>query len=719
MTASTAPASDVLPELRGDLIVMGRSTRGGDRGCTIYDPVRDAFHRLGPQTHELLSLWGQNRTVDELVRHAGREAGLIVVRQDILALVQFLTANNLAMARVDGSWKRLAEQQRRRRQDWAAWLMHNYLFVKLPVLRPARLLAVLSPIAAPLFTRAAGLITAGLGLAGLYLVSRQWDAFLATFPHMVSLEGALLYLVALAVVKSLHELGHALAAHRYGCRVPTMGICFMLLFPMLYSDVTDAWKLSSRRQRVAIASAGIVVECGLACLAAFAWPFLTDGALRSLAFATATTGLLLCLAINLNPFMRFDGYYILSDAIGIENLQPRAFALFRWKLREVLFGIGMPPPETLDRRLRGWLIAYAAATNLYRLVLFTGIALLIYYATFKLLGLALFAIEIGYLIAWPILQELKIWTAMRKRILGTRRTLWTLSLVAVSLLIVTVPWSGRITAPAIVEASSVAQLYPARSSHVIAAHVRIGDVVAADDVVVRLAAPDLERDVERAHLQRQALILRLERLGADDTDRAMRMVLQDALASIDAKVAGFERERDELTVRTPIPGTIAELDDRLYPGRWLQRRDLIALVVGHDGTVARGYVRENDLQRLDVGRPARFIPDDLSGGSVEVRLEALAIAGSTAIEIAELASHFGGPIAVRASRRAGENRQLVPTHGAFPIKGRVIPNDPAPGHASRPPRIVRGMLHIDGIPESYASAAWRQVVRVLIRESGS
>ena len=90
------------------------------------------------------------------------------------------------------------------------------------------------------------------GLIGVYLVSRQWEDDLSTYQDFVSLEGIDLGASTLAGIKSAHELGHAYVAVNYGCRVPTMGAAFMLLAPMLYTDVSDAWKLRDRRQRMFI-----------------------------------------------------------------------------------------------------------------------------------------------------------------------------------------------------------------------------------------------------------------------------------------------------------------------------------------------------------------------------------------------------------------------------------------------------------------------------------
>ncbi len=81
---------------------------------------------------------------------------------------------------------------------------------------------------------------------------------------------------------------------RYGCRVPSLGVAFMLLTPMLYTDVSAASALQNRRQRLAIGAAGVIVELAIVAIATLAWSFLPDGPLRSVAFmllrVTAVTG---------------------------------------------------------------------------------------------------------------------------------------------------------------------------------------------------------------------------------------------------------------------------------------------------------------------------------------------------------------------------------------------------------------------------------------------
>jgi hypothetical protein len=107
--------------------------------------------------------------------------------------------------------------------------------------------------------------------------------------------------------------------------------------------------------------------------------------------------------------MRFDGYFILSDFLEMPNLHERSFALARWRLREWLFDLGEEKPEHFGRRREIGLIAFAWAVWVYRLVVFLGIAVLVYHFFIKIIGVFLFMVEIIWFIALPIRHELQAW----------------------------------------------------------------------------------------------------------------------------------------------------------------------------------------------------------------------------------------------------------------------------------------------------------------------
>ena len=215
-----------------------------------------------------------------------------------------------------------------------------------------------------------------------------------------------------------------------------MGVALVVLWPMLYTDTSESWRLRSSRQRLAVSSAGIVVELALAGLATLAWALAPDGIFRQAMLYLATTGWLLTLALNASPFMRFDGYFILTDLLDFPNLHERAGVLARAWLRKTLFGVTAPDSENLSLTARRALIAFALFTWLYRFTLFLGIAVAVYLLFFKALGIFLFAVEIAWFIVMPVWRELKDWRDLWPAVTtGHRRRLGLILLVLLFLVL--------------------------------------------------------------------------------------------------------------------------------------------------------------------------------------------------------------------------------------------------------------------------------------------
>ena len=703
----------VLPELRQDLTLeRGADGPAGTPTWLIVDPAQHRYIQINEDAYQILTCWQVGQTFAHLIAAVAAEFRQHATAGDIAQFVRFLSDNSLTVEPASNGWRHYSAAATHAKHGWVMWAIHNYLFIKLPLFRPETLLTRLLPLVAPLYSRGFLVSIAMIGAAGLYLVSRQWDVFRTTFQHFFSLEGALTYALALGLVKSAHELGHAFTALRFGCRVPTMGICFLVMFPVLYTDVTDAWRLRDRRHRLLIGSAGIIVELAIACIATFLWPFLPEGVFKSLAFSIATVGWVLSLAVNLNPLMRFDGYYLFADALGVDNLQSRSFAFGRWRLREILFALKAPPPENLKPETARILTAYAWAIWVYRLVLFTGIAVLVYHMAFKVLGIVLFLVEIIYFIIRPIAGEMVRWWKDGHAIRATGRSKLTAAIALCALALTVIPWSSRITVPSVLEAKQIARIYPARAGLVSAVNIKAGDRVNAGEPLIVMTSPDIDFQLTVTARKIALVKLRLERRSADGDDRAKSLIMERELISLSSELKGLQRERSELIVRAPSNGVVAELNAAIHPGRAISRSEMIALVTGDDALVARGYIAERDLARVEVKAQGRFIPDQPGMDDVRVQLLDVANSGTGVIDVPELASTHGGLIGVRAQAGEGGRKKLVPVEANYLATMAADPAAPLPRYC------VRGVVQLDSTAQSLLARGWRQVAAVLVRESG-
>jgi len=696
-----------LPPLRDDVQLLPGPYAGGAPTWTLYDPVRGRFFRIGPEAFALLSRWHLG-DADAVCRAVAAETPHAPGPEDVDGLLRFLIGNTLIRADSHDAAQRLLHQARASRPVWAWWLLRNYLFIRIPLIRPDRALDRVAPLAGPLYTRMALRLVVLAGLLGLFLAARQWQEFVHTFAHFFSWEGLVWFAVALFCVKILHELGHAVTAKRYGCRVPTMGLALLVLFPVLYTDTSETWRLTSRRQRLAVGAAGIATELAVAALATLAWSFLPDGPARSAAFFLATTSWVLSLLVNVNPFMRFDGYYLLSDWLAVENLQARAFALGRWRLRRLLFGLDEPPPERFPRRLAAILTVYAYATWVYRLLLFIAIALLVYYLFFKVLGIILFVVEIAWFIALPVARELGEWWRRRHLIRLTPNLLVTLAVLAGLVWLVATPWNTRIALPAVLRDSRHAVVHPAVPAEVAEVRVARGDTVAEGDVLAVLRVPELAYEIAREE-RRVAMVRQALRRHAAQREAAQDVgVLQEELGSALSALAGLVEQRDDLIVTAPIAGVVTDVPDGLRPGLWVGVEQRLASIVDPGAARLRAYVRGGDLARVDVGAPARFYPDDPLAPVIDAIVTAVETVNVAALDQPALASVHDGAIAVREDA-AG---QLVPEESVYRVA--LTPQAPVPV----PEQIRRGTVYVEGEARSLLDRAWRAVAAVLIRESG-
>ena len=699
----------VLPPLREDLrLISGAPAADGSPTWVIVDQVRGKYFQIGWAAYQILSRWSGGSAAIVLSQ-IHTETTCRATAQDVNDLLRFLYANHLMREPSKGGYRAYAAQAEAARPQWVMWLVHNYLFFQIPLVRPDRFLRATLPFVDWLFSKRVAWIISLIGLAGVYLVSRQWDVFTGTFLHFFTPRGLALYALSLAIVKVFHELGHAYTATRYGCRVPTMGIAMMVLVPMLYSDTSDAWKLTSRRQRAAIGAAGMIVECALAALAIFAWNFLDDGLGRSLVFIVATTSLMVGAAINLSPFMRFDGYYVLSDWLGIPNLQDRAFAFGRWQLRRLLFGLDLPMPEPVSAAQRRFLVCFAWGTWAYRFMLFFGIALMVYHYFFKLLGLILFAIEIGWFIVLPIVGELKTWWILRGEIVERRRGWLSAGVLVCVIAVLFVPWSDRISLPAVLESTPHATIYAPAPGKIVDLAVEEGQRVGVGDKLIVLESPTLEKDMALTSKRIEVERLRVQRQFVDREALAKHQVTLETLRARLSQLEGLLQQQENLSLTAPIAGMVTDRAEALHVGQWINKQLSLAYVIDPAGEELHALASETDVGYLHAGQSARFIPQGPDRSSVEARVVEIRDVDESSFTVPYLLSVYGGDVPVRED----VNHRLKPETSVYRVTLHLVESPPRWNQA------VRGTVLVRGPRISFAQRAWEQSVRIFIRESGA
>lgn len=698
-----------LPRLREELdLLPGPTLPDGQPSWTLHDPVRNQFFRVDWPTLEILQRWDMDDP-QQIAADVSAHTTLSLTDDDVVQVAQFLVQHQLVQAASAQAPRKLAEQLARIQGSPLKWLLHHYLFFRIPLLRPDAWLTRWLPVARWFGTRTFAWMT-GLALAlGLAQVVRRWDVFSASLVDTFNLEGLLAYGAAIFVVKLLHELGHAFTAKHYGCRVPTMGVAFLVMWPVAYTDTNETWRLTHRLQRLRVASAGIATELVIAVWATLAWALLPAGGVQSAAFVLATTSWVATLAINASPFMRFDGYFILMDALDMPNLHGRSFALARWKLREWLFGLGEEPPEHFKPATQLALIGFAWATWLYRLVLFLGIAVLVYHFFIKLVGIFLFLVEIVWFVAKPMASELAVWRMLWPRIRQQARGRKTaLAFMALCVLLV-LPWPGRITASAVLRPQESWPVYAPAGARMEAMPFRHGDVVPAGQPLVQLYVPDLASREKALQVRMTQQRMQAATSAFDDEMRKRWKVAEQTLHTTEAELQGVQAEQSQFTPLAPYEGRFLLADPDLAVGQWVSKKEPLAVLV-RQGTAWRveTWLDEDDVARVQVGQTAVFVADSATGPLLTLKLSAIDRDAARVLPRKELASALGGHVLTRE-----KNGQLVPERAVYRVAFDV---QDMPG--SMQSLAWRGQINIHADWQSPASRYVRQALAVLVREVG-
>jgi len=705
-TGAPDPAQLPLPALRPDLHALRVGTyRDGSPRFRIHDPLRNCYFELGTLDVEILSRWSGGISAAALAHRLAAE-GVEADPQDILDLRELLVRYQLVEASAPAAFAALRDMWLRQRVHWLTWLLHHYLFFRIPLVRPDRTLQRLLPAARRLVSPPVRLLLLALALITPVTLAREWTAYTQSFASLLTFEGVVGTAVAAFCAKILHEFGHAFVARAHGVRVPVMGIAFLVMWPVLYTDTSDSWKLADARARFRIAAAGMATELAIALVALFLWTVTPPGGLRSALFFLSTTSVLITLSLNASPFLRFDGYFLLSDALDLPNLHERAGAMARWWVRRAFWGLEAPPPEHHGPRLGPFLVGFALVTWAYRAVVFFGIALLVYFAFFKLLGIVLMMVELGWFIVRPVWSEAReVW---RLRALLRPRWLRIGALLAFVFGGLTLlAWAGEARAPGLLMADEETRLYAPEAARVAELDAAPGQRVRRGDVLLVLDAPDLAYRARANEIDIARLRGELARIPASDRQRERALVLEQELAEALSQQQGIREEQARLTLRAAHDGVLADVPPDLRPGRWVHPRQLLGRVVNPGRSRVRAWVSETQVKRIVAGQQVRFVPQVPELPWIEGHVVRVDRTGSRLLPHPLLAAANGGPLVSSANARGVQEVHETLYQVDLDAVG------PLPAATISP-----GMLHVPTGPLDALAASVRKLLTVLVRESG-
>ncbi|MDH3445759.1 MAG: biotin/lipoyl-binding protein, partial [Deltaproteobacteria bacterium] len=249
----------------------------------------------------------------------------------------------------------------------------SLLYLRFKAFDPDRVLTWLLPRTRLFFTGSFLGLSACLLFLGMILTLVNSDEIARESPQLLRGSSLLVTWLAVFAIGCTHEFAHGLTCKRYGGEVREMGFMLLFFMPAFYCNVSDAW-LFPRRQRLAVLFAGAYCQVVLWAVATMVWRVTAP---ETFPHFLALIVMAICgiyTFFNLNPLIKLDGYYLLSDYLEIPNLRSRAFGYVAAEIKR-LWGITPQESKETTPQERRIYLSYGLLAAAYSFLLLGFVAL--------------------------------------------------------------------------------------------------------------------------------------------------------------------------------------------------------------------------------------------------------------------------------------------------------------------------------------------------------
>ena len=207
---------------------------------SINDQRSGRFVRLGTKEYLVASLFDGQRTASDVLKLMQQEHPKLDVSEgDIAKLTAWLVRAGLLDIPNSAPAQKPSHEK----------IVLNPLLIRIPLIRGCHIEGVAAKFTY-LLNRWSFVCFVLLCLTAGICVLGNWNIFSRSAAGLFVSDGRMWWIVAWLVLKTVHELGHAVTAVKAGSQIRAAGISFIFFAPMPYIDITDLWTVPSRWQRI-------------------------------------------------------------------------------------------------------------------------------------------------------------------------------------------------------------------------------------------------------------------------------------------------------------------------------------------------------------------------------------------------------------------------------------------------------------------------------------
>jgi putative peptide zinc metalloprotease protein len=642
------------PRIRAHARILRQSYRG-EIWFVLHDRAAERSHRFSPAAYQFIGLMDGERTVQQIWDAVCAQLGdAAPAQEEVIHLLGQLHAADALLCDVPpDSLEVFRRHQRHERMLWKRRLW-TPLALRFPLFDPDRFLERTLPWVRPLFGWFGILLWLAVVGTGAVLAAAHWTDLTEDITDRVLDPGNLVLLwLVYPVVKALHELGHAYTTRKWGGEVHEIGIMLLVLSPVPYVDASSAWGFRDKRRRMVVGAAGIAVELFLGSLALFIWLAVEPGAVRAIAYNVILICGVSTLLFNGNPLLRFDGYYVLSDALEIPNLGQRSNQYLGYLFQRYVLGIGDAESSARSTAERCWLVLYGIGSFLYR-VFITFVIVLFIAGKFFVIGVLLALWAVATQVVTPVAKGLSFLASspslrrQRGRALATSVAL----ALASAALLFAAPVPSWTRAEGVIWVPEEAQVRAGAEGFIERLLAPVGSEVARGQPLVQAEEPFLETRVAMLRAQLEELSAKYDALLPSDRVQAA-MVREEMVAARANLQRALERQA-ELIFRSAAHGRLVLPGAADLPGRFVKKGQLVGYVLEPGELTARVALTQDDIAMVrEDTREVEVMLASWGSNPVPARIRREVPGASLQLPAAALGSAGGGPIPVDPRDKQG------------------------------------------------------------------